>query len=147
MKKATINKVLSWDPCEGYTEEVIAGLFAGRKAMTALDMLDLDIPDEDRLWAVLREDLIDAPMLHEFACWCAEGALSEQRKRGREPDPRSWAAIAAKREWLRGETADDEALYAAESAAEDAARHAQVQRLKVMLIQYFGRRWEGYKCT
>ena len=49
--------------------------------------------------------------LHEFACWCAERAL----KAVENPDPRSIAAIEAKRKWLRGEIADDE-LSAACSA-------------------------------
>ena len=39
------------------------------------------------------------------------------------PDPRSAAAIEAKRKWLRGEI-DDSALAAAQAAAQDAARAA-----------------------
>ena len=51
-------------------------------------------------------------LLHEFACWCAEGAL---RTAG-ITDRRSWAAIETKRRWLRGEATDAE-LYAARNAA------------------------------
>ncbi len=54
--------------------------------------------------------------LHEFACWCAEKALTHAREKGREPDPRSWAAVEAKRQWLRGEI-DDGELEAAQHAA------------------------------
>ena len=69
--------------------------------------------------------------LHEFACRCAERALEQERAAGREPDPRSWAVVAAKRAWLRGEL-DDAGLHAAwaaayaarETAAQDAARAA-----------------------
>ena len=86
-----------------------------KKQWTALDILAL--PDEevsaaDKLWAVLREELIDAPVLHEFACRCAEEAL----KLVDNPDPRSVAAIEAKRKWLRGEIGND-ALQAAREAA------------------------------
>ena len=69
--------------------------------------------------------MLDATqILHEFACQCAEDALALVA----EPDPRSVAAIAAKRQWLRGEIADEElaasraaAWAAAETAAEAAA--------------------------
>ncbi len=53
-----------------------------------------------------------AELLHEFACQCAEDALTLVDN----PDPRSVAAIAAKRKWLRGEITDEE-LTAACSAA------------------------------
>ena len=58
----------------------------------------------------------DAPILHEFACRCAEYALSFVES----PDSRSIAAIEAKRKWLRGEITDAE-LHAAQDAAWDAA--------------------------
>lgn len=43
-------------------------------------------------------------VLHEFVCRCAERALS----RIDNPDPRSIAAIIAKRKWLNGEITDEE---------------------------------------
>ena len=80
---------------------------------TARDILGLrDIPHEEKLWAVLREELIAPKTLHEFACRCAERALA----RVASPDPRSVEAIAAKRAWLRGEITDSE-LKAAEATA------------------------------
>ena len=61
--------------------------------------------------------MVDAEdVLHEFACWCAERALS----RIKNPDPRSITAIEAKRKWLKGEISDD-GLAAARDAAWDAA--------------------------
>ena len=56
------------------------------------------------------------PILHEAACIFAEGAL----RVAKITDPRSWAAIEAKRKWLRGEITDNE-LAAAWDAASDAA--------------------------
>ena len=55
-------------------------------------------------------------VLQEFACLCAEDAL----KLVKNPDPRSFAAIEAKRKWLRGEITDME-LYAAWDAALETA--------------------------
>ena len=91
----------------------------------ALEILALRrIPAEDRLWAVLREEFIPAPMLHACACRCAEDALS----RIDNPDPRSINAIVVKRRWIAGEATDEE-LAAAEAdawtAAQDASWDAQ----------------------
>ena len=69
--------------------------------------------------------MVDATnILHEFACWCAEQALLREREAGQEPDPRSWAAVDAKRKWLRGEITDSE-LAAAWDAAQAAREAAQ----------------------
>ena len=101
-KSVTYEEFLTFDPCWLETEEGREKLEEiGRKKerWTALDILELEeVSAEDKLWAVLREELIEAPVLHEFACRCAE----EAPKLVKNPDPRSVAAIEAKRRWLRG---------------------------------------------
>lgn len=123
MNSITYEEFLKFNPCWLKTEEGAARLKeigARKERWTALDILALDdVSAEDKLWAVLREELIDARILHEFACWCAEDALSHAEK----PDERSVTAIKVKRAWLRGE-ASDEKLAAARHAARGAARHA-----------------------
>ena len=123
MKTITLEKFKTFAPCWLKTEEGREKLEEiGRKKerWTALDILELEeVSTEDKLWAVLREELIEAPVLHEFACRCAEEAL----KLVKNPDPRSVAAIEAKRRWLRGEIGDEE-LEAARDAAWAAARDA-----------------------
>lgn len=64
------------------------------------------------LWAIDIEMI-----LHEFACRCAEHAL----KRHNCDYPHCYAAIDAKRKWMRGEITDNE-LYAAREAARDSVR-------------------------
>ncbi|HVY65921.1 MAG TPA: hypothetical protein VHH11_13955 [Gammaproteobacteria bacterium] len=61
--------------------------------------------------------------LRSWACDVAEGALCTERDAGREPDARSWAAIAVMRRWLRGEC-DYQALAHAGDAAWAAVRCA-----------------------
>jgi hypothetical protein len=78
---------------------------------------------DDRLWVVLRSKVISENILHEFACRCAEHVLMRERKAGREPDPRSWAAIEAKRQWVKGKISNKQ-LDAAWSAACNAAGSA-----------------------
>lgn len=62
---------------------------------------------------------------HEAACAFAERALVRERDCGRDPDPRSWEAIEAKRAWLRGELTDHELLTARKAAwaATEAVKH------------------------
>ena len=131
MKSITYEEFLEFKPCWLKTEGGAARLKkigARKERWTALDILALDDVDAaDKLWAVLREELIDARILHEFACWCAEDALSHVEN----ADERSRNAIKVKRAWLRGEASDAElaaawtaAWSAVEAAAEAAARSA-----------------------
>ena len=123
MKTVTVEQFKSFRPCWLETAEGrkrFARIAAIRDEWTALDVLNLpNVSAADKLWSVLREEFIDAPILHEFACRCAEYALSFVDN----PDPRSIAAIDAKRKWLRGEIKDKE-LRAARDAAWAAALDA-----------------------
>ena len=127
MKSITYAEFLEFGPCyldDPKKKSLMDSIAQRQERWTALDILELkEIPDEDKLWAVLREDLIEPEKLHEFACVCAERALS----RVEHPDPRSVAAIEAKRAWMKGEISDaelDAARDAARAAAWDAARAA-----------------------
>ena len=123
MRSITYEEFLEFDPCYLRNREkkaLMDSIARRKKRWTALDILGLEeIPDEDKLWCVLREELIDEKTLHEFACVCAERAL----RRVENPDPRSVAAIEAKRAWIKGEISDAE-LAAARDAAWVAARDA-----------------------
>ena len=80
------------------------------------------VEGDDKLIGRKRRELwrVDATAtLHEFACLCAEDAL----KVSKVTDARCFAAIAAKRAWLRGEITDVD-LDAAYAAAHDAANAA-----------------------
>ena len=128
MKTITYEDFVSFKPCwliDGETRIKHAAQLSRYRKMrdkwSAIDILRLDDVDaEDRLWLVLREELIDAPILREFACRCAERALSRIDK----PDERSVAAIEAKRKWMRGEISDD-AMAAERAAARDAEMIAE----------------------
>lgn len=50
---------------------------------------------------------IDATnILWSFACYCSEFALEQELAHGRDVDERSYAAIAARRNWLAGHNVD-----------------------------------------
>lgn len=126
MKTVTPEQFKKFGPCWLETaagRKRHARVAAMRDEWSALDVLALDgVSNKDKLWAVLREEFIDAPVLHEYACRCAEYALTFVR----EPDSRSIAAIEAKRKWLRGEISNDDLTAAWDAAwsAADAARAA-----------------------
>jgi hypothetical protein len=136
-----------WRAC--YSDERIAALVPP-EGLTPLQVLGLDIPAADRLWVVLREEVIPARQLREFACDIVEEAC---RKNG-VTNARSYAAIETARRFARGEATADElasargaargaacaaTIDAARSAAIDAVMYAerdrQVERVRAILTE------------
>ena len=134
MLTVTLKQFKGFGPCwlDDGREDKLEKIGARKAEWTALDVLKLrGVSDIDKLWAVLRVEFIPEPILHEFACRCAERAL----KAARITDERSWNAIKTKRKWLKGEATDEElvaardAAYAArDAAAWAAARDAAAER-------------------
>ena len=122
MKSITREKLLAC--ILEYVPDYEAFIPEGKKIFTGLDLLEIEeIPPEDRLSIVIVGGFIRPSHLHEFACACAERALC----RAENPDPRSIAAILAKRERIRGEITDEGSSAvrdAAKAAAKDAAKYA-----------------------
>ena len=125
MRTVSYEEFLKFEPCwlmDADGRKKLERIGKRKERWTALDVLDLpeeEVSDRDKRWAVLREEFIEPEILHEFACRCAEDAL----KGVENPDPRSLAAIDAKRKWLREEIGDEE-LVRAQDAATAAARDA-----------------------
>lgn len=130
MKTVTVEQFMKFGPCWLETvkgREKLARIAAVKNEWTALDVLNLpDVSVQDKFWSVLREEFIEASILHEFACRCAEYALSFVES----PDPRSIAAIEAKRKWLCGKITDAE-LDAARGEARDAAHDATMYAARI----------------
>ena len=109
----TVAEIQCLEHC--YLPYKIPKLAGDKDEWSALDVLDHpDVPDEDKLWLVLRTRLIPERDLHELACRFAE-TVAHLRT-----DPSCQDAVDAKRAWLRGEI-DDDALWAARDAAWGAA--------------------------
>jgi hypothetical protein len=114
-----------WDAC--WDDDHIADVVPP-DGLTPLQVCDLDsVSSDDRLWVLLREELIPARQLRLLACLWAERALALVQL----PDPRSVEAIAVARRYALGEAtgrelaaARDAARDAAWAAARDAARDA-----------------------
>ena len=72
----TIDQILAFGPCDDYdSRERLLQLSGGKESMAALDILRLPLPAQDKLWLVLREEVIPARELRLLACKWAEGVL------------------------------------------------------------------------
>ena len=103
--KITREQLRQWGAC--YNDERIAELVP-EAGLTPLEVAALDIPVNDRLWVLLREDIIPARELRLLACDWAEKAC---RAAGWN-DERSLNAIAVARRFACGDATEAE-LYAA----------------------------------
>jgi len=126
-RTVTVDQVMAWTPC--YTRERVEALFAGRECLTALEIADLDIPAEDRVWALCHRELLTDAELRELACRFVRGTpLGDGRVVwDLLTDPRSRTAVEVAERHARGEATDvelDTAHAAAGAAARAAARAA-----------------------
>jgi hypothetical protein len=115
--KITRKILRQWGAC--YTNARIATLVPA-KGLTPLEIAALDIPATDRLWVLLREEIIPARELRLLVCDWAEAACAAAGWN----DQRSLEAIAVARRFACGEATGAE-LAAAWSAAA-AARSARL---------------------
>lgn len=119
------------------------GLHASRRAIDALDYAPGPVAclvtlggevlhDTDKSAGQERTALWvfdSSRLLREFACDVAETGLLNERTAGREPDPRTFAAIEVTRRFMRGEATEGE-----RAAASAAAWNAFNDRLTQMLL-------------
>ena len=115
--KITRELLRQWDAC--YDDEKLASLVP-EAGLTPLEVAALDIPEKDRMWVLLREDVIPARALRLLACGWAEAACL---KTGWN-DERSLNAIAVARRFAGGEATKSELGQAKAAALEAALRQA-----------------------
>ncbi|MFA4944899.1 MAG: hypothetical protein WC789_09395 [Lentisphaeria bacterium] len=76
--RITVERILSWHPCDRYDEARLRKLFGRRESVTVGEVLRCRrVPPVDRLWLVLREEVLPAAVLREFAATCAVRALEQ----------------------------------------------------------------------
>ncbi len=133
--------------CGDWPRDRVYAMFRqyGKRSVTPLEFAKCKrIPVDDRIWVLLTVGVFTDTELRLFACWAAERELRAERRRGNEPDERSWIAVRVSRRYAHGSaTADDLAAAraaawaaagaAAGAAAREAAGEAQLQRLCRML--------------
>ena len=132
-KRITLRQLLAWEPCGPWSEESILRVTNGRRQLTPLEIVDLPgVSAGDKLWVLLREEVLPENELRLFACWCAERVLRAEAKAGRPPDKRSRTAVRVARAFARGEATAEElssawsAAWSASAAAWSSAYSASV---------------------
>jgi hypothetical protein len=128
MKQFTINDIRSWKPCYDPSRHLTES-WKGN----AVDILEnRDIPFQDRLWVVLRTELVSERTMRLFAVWCYRQTLvflPDQDKRCIEA-----ANVAEK--FANGEATIEELTAAGSagwSAGWSAAWSAQISKLIEMI--------------
>ena len=116
----TVEQIMTFMPCSDYLEPRVRELIGDGK--TPLEILNLDIPAMDRLWVVLRPEIIPERELRLLACAFARTSLPLY-ERDYPEDARPRTAIETAERYARG-SATREELAAAEAAAW-AARDAE----------------------
>ena len=111
--KITVELVQSWEPCEDYPEERLRELLGD--GLAPLEVAEVDIPVDDRIWALLRREVLGAG-LDRVLDAIVERAI--RRSLGRSGVV-AWEAWAER--WLSGEDRSAGAAYAARAAAGAAA--------------------------
>jgi hypothetical protein len=135
---ATIEDVLSWQPCyleEDDGERKIRAMAAPLPArFTAVDVLRLEVSVNDRLWAVLRPEMVSDAVARAWARWCALQVIHlwdapvvvrQHLQIGRDDlraaaSDAAWAAVMA-----AARAGASDAAWAARAAASAAARAAR----------------------
>jgi len=155
MKKFTYSDIESWRPCYS-PDRYLPKDWAG----TALEILDKkEILFQDRLWVIMRTELVSEKLMRLFAVWCArqvQHLMKDERSINAIDVAEKFAnglatkeelataratARGAARATARGAAwgaavaaADDAAWAAADDAARAAARASQENKLREMLI-------------
>lgn len=124
LKTFTIQDIRSWEPCYDPAKHLPENWVG-----TVIDILRHNtIPAADKLWVVLREELIDAKTLRLFAVWCGrrvEHMLTDERSKNALTVAEKFAnGIASQNELTAASAAARAAAWAGSAAARDAARAA-----------------------
>lgn len=105
--RITIPRLREWNAC--YHDEDLAAVFGKRKAFTPFEICELNIPPKDKLWVLLRPEIIPPDQLYALAAKLTLALLNADSDRGHGARrARADAVMLAHREWRRGKLTDKE---------------------------------------
>ena len=134
MKSWTLEEMLAERPCSDYTVARMSELLAGRESLSLLEILNLDIPDTDKIWVACRpgafaeqSEWIDGMVERAIRkCAVTEPSTKEWAERWlSKMDKTAYAADAARAVADAARAAADAADAARAAYAADAARAAR----------------------
>ena len=119
MKTWTVEERVAERPCPEYTRERIAELWAGREALSLLDILDVPIAAQDRVWVACLPAALPAAVQDAWLERIVSRAVTTHALRCGIPAVEVWA-----QSWLDGTDRTGAAARAAARAAAWAAAEA-----------------------
>lgn len=123
IKYITRSQLEAWEPCSKYTPERIDELADGRKSIAVRSVLDLPIPDEDKIWLLCHEGILPdetfRSLARRFALRVIHLTGDESLKDAADASASaSWAAASARAACASAMDAWDAARDARDAAAE-----------------------------
>jgi SWI/SNF-related matrix-associated actin-dependent regulator 1 of chromatin subfamily A len=117
----TLAQVVAWGPCcrkpgEQYDDAHLAALFAGRPALTWLEVAALDIPRADVVWLATKPGALPSETHVRLANRWTDRSVEAHALHCGVPAVETWAA-----RWLSGEDRSARSAKAARAAAGEAA--------------------------
>ena len=126
MKSLTVDQIMALNPCDAYPESRVRDLWAGRDALSLIEILRLDIPPNDRIWVLTRKGVCDRDLLMLWIDRVVERAVRKFCLTCGIPAVETWA-----RGWLEA----TDRSYKTAKAARAAARAQYQQRLMPALVE------------
>ena len=115
-KQLTVDDIMEWVMCKEWSREKVQEKFGKRKTVTPLQLAGAEgVSAQDKLWILLRPEIIPKKELQFLACDFAEDVLPIFEKEYPD-DKRLRQAIEAKRKWARGEISDEQMVEARNAA-------------------------------
>lgn len=114
MKKITINTIKKWYPCSAYRKNnyaLVKKLWAGRKGVTALDVMEMPIPHLHKLWFLFRCGIKESSMPY-FAADVARALYETAQFFNKDPKCKIKKALDKLDEYLEGRASEKALLRA-----------------------------------
>lgn len=114
----TIDDILAWNPCQGYERPALVELL-GESSLTALDILALAIPVQDRLWVIIRDAVVGESGVVSIDTWAigrfdqiSATTIGGENCKAQWPQPTEFRRAVLLSELMRHETGSDDAFVA-----------------------------------
>jgi len=124
----TPNDIMQLDPCSNYPYERVLELWAGRKALTTLEVAELDIPIQDRVWVLIQVPETRATILQRIVKRCIGVSLASNDT---SSVFREWVG-----RWLDGSDRTLEAIEATDAHTITFLEHHAMQCAAYSQLQY-----------
>lgn len=123
----TKEQLVAWGAARLYSERHLERWMGGRQALTVGAILEVDTAGGRPLWAIMREEVLPAELMHQCAIDLALWHLERVDELDTYVDFRSRRAPQAKQAWLDGELSLGGLMHVARRAADAQALVSELE--------------------